>query len=113
MENDIIQIEYRKFSSFLKDCIKNFSRGHLFLVSDEERSAGETFSFSIEVEGLEKPLNALGKVISVSENEAGERGVELGFSFDEESRKFVDGDLKEIVIRRYGEFWGMKLAALF
>lgn len=113
MENDIIQIEYKKFSSFLKDFIKNFSRGHVFLVSDEERASGESFSFSIKVEGLEKPLNAVGTVISAGENEAGERGVELEFSFDEESRKFVDGDLKEIVIRKYGECWGTKLSSLF
>lgn len=113
MENDIIQIEYKKFSSFLKDYIKNFSRGHLFLISDEERSIGETFSFSIEAEGLEKPLAATGKVISSGKNESGESGVELEFAFDEESRKFVNGTLKEIVRRKYGDTWGTKLSALF
>ena len=69
MENDIIQIEYKKFSSFLKDFIKNFSRGHVFLVSDEERATGETFSFSIEVEGLEKPLKAIRKANSLPQYE--------------------------------------------
>ena len=113
MENDIIQIEYEKFSSFLKDYIKSFSRGHLFLISDEERATGETFSFSIEVEGLEKPLKAVGTVVSAGENENGERGVELEFSFDDESEKFINGDLKEIVIRRYGDCWGTKLSTLF
>lgn len=113
MENDIIQIEYKKFSSFLKDYIKSFSRGHLFLISDEERSLGETFSFSIEAEGLKKPLKATGKVISSGKNESGESGVELEITFDEESRKFIDGNLKETVVLKYGDFWGTKLSALF
>ncbi|MBR4490873.1 hypothetical protein IKP13_09595 [bacterium] len=113
MENDVIHIEYEKFSSFIKDCIKNYSRGHFFLISDEERDAGETFPFMIEVKGLKKTLGAVATVVSSGMNEAGERGVEVEFSFDDESRNFINGTLKEIVIRRYGGLWGTKLSNLF
>ena len=62
---------------------------------------------------MKKPLAAVGTVVSCGENEAGERGVELEFSFDEESGKFLAGNLKEMVIGKYGDFWGAKLSALF
>jgi hypothetical protein len=113
MENEIVKIEYKKFSSFLKDCIKSFSCGYLFLISDEEHSLEETFAFSITVATLDKPLSAEGKVVSVGENESGEKGIGLEFVFDEESRKFIDENLKEIVISKYGSVWGTRLSALF
>ena len=112
MEEETVKIEYKKFSSFLKDCIKNFCRGYLFFVSDEEYSLGETFSFSIEAADLEKPLTANGKVIFVGENGMKEKGAGLEFSFDEESRDFVEKKMKETVIRKYGDFWGTKLSVL-
>ena len=112
MENSI-QIEYKKFSSFLKDCIKSFSRGYLFLISDEEHQIGETFSFSIKVEGVEKLLSAAGKVIFSGTNDAGEKGFGLEFSFDEESKKFIAGNLKESILSKYGDVWGRKLSELF
>jgi len=113
MENDIVKIEYKKFSSFLKDYIKSLSRGYLFLISDEEHCLGESFSFSIEAAGLGRLLSAKGNVVSVGENDSGEKGIGLEFLFDEESRKFLDGNLKEIVVGKYGNLWGTRLSALF
>jgi len=113
MENDTVKIEYKKFSSFLKDYIKSLSRGYLFLISDEEHSAGEKFTFSIEVPVLGKPLSAEGNVIFVGENEAGEKGIGLEFCFDGESKSFIDEKLKETVLNKYGNFWGTKLSGLF
>ena len=113
MENDTIKIEYKKFSSFLKDYIKCLSRGYLFLVSDEEHSAGEKFAFSIKVSALGKPLSAEGNVIFVGENDMKEKGIGLEFSFDEESKSFINEKLKETVLNKYGNFWGTKLSELF
>ena len=113
MEDDIIKIEYKKFSSFLKDHIKSLSRGYLFMISDEEHSVGEKFVFSIEVSALGKPLYAEGNVIFVGENEAGEKGIGLEFSFDGESREIINDKLKETVINKYGTVWGTRLSALF
>lgn len=112
MENDTIKIEYKKFSSFLKDYIKSLSRGYLFLISDEEHSMDEKFAFSIEVSALGKPLSAVGIVIFVGENENGEKGVGLEFSFDEESGKFANKKLREIALNKYGNIWGTRLSAL-
>lgn len=113
MENDIVKIEYKKFSSFLKDYIKCLSHGYLFLISDEEHSAGEKFAFSIKVSAFGKPLSAEGNVIFVGENDMKEKGIGLEFSFDEESRKLIDEKLKEIVLDKYGNIWGTRLSALF
>ncbi len=113
MENDTIKIEYKKFSSFLKDYIKSLSRGYLFLISDEEHSVGEKFSFSIKVSALGKPLSAEGNVIFVGENGMLEQGIGLEFSFDEESRRLIDEKLKETVLNKYGNLWGTRLSALF
>ena len=113
MENDTIKIEYKKFSSFLKDYIKSLSRGYLFLISDEEHSIGEKFSFSIKVSALGKPLSAEGNVIFVGENGMLEKGIGLEFSFDEESRRLIDEKLKETVLEKYGNLWGTRLSALF
>ena len=113
MENDIVKIEYKKFSSFLKDYIKSLSRGYLFLISDEEHSIGEKFAFSIEVSALGKPLSANGNVIFVGENEAGDKGIGLEFSFDEDSKGFINEKLKETVLNKYGTVWGKRLSALF
>ena len=113
MENETIKIEYKKMSSFLKDYIKSLGRGYLFMISDEEHSVGESFAFSIKVPTLEKPLSAVGKVIFVGKNGTSEKGVGLEFSFDEESKKFIDEKLNEIVPGKYGDVWGKRLAALF
>mgnify|MGYP003571278791 CR=1 FL=1 len=113
MENDTVKIEYKKFSSFLKDYIKSLSRGYLFLISDEEHSVGEKFAFSIEVSALGKPLSAEGTVIFAGENEVGEKGIGLEFSFDEKSKCFVSEKMKETVFYKYGNVWGTRLSALF
>ena len=113
MENDIVKIEYKKFSSFLKDYIKSLSRGYLFLISDEEHSIGESFAFSIKVSALGKPLSAKGTVIFAGENDIKEKGIGLEFAFDEESRRLIDEKLKEVVIDKYGNLWGTRLSALF
>ena len=113
MENDTIKIEYKKFSSFLKDYIKSLSRGYLFLISDEEHSIGESFAFSIKVSALGKPLSAKGTVIFAGENDIKEKGIGLEFAFDEESRRLIDEKLKEVVVDKYGNIWGTRLSALF
>ena len=113
MENDTIKIEYKKFSSFLKDYIKSLSRGYLFLISDEEHSIGESFAFSIKVPALGQPLSAKGTVIFAGDNGMSEKGIGLEFSFDDESRRLIDEKLKEVVIDKYGNIWGTRLSALF
>lgn len=112
MEEKSIRVEYRKFASFLKDYIKNMSRGELFLISDEKHEAGEIFNFEIQVPNIAKPLNATGKIVFVGENEAGEKGFAIDFVFDEESGKFLSGNLKQIVSDKYGNVWGEKLICL-
>ena len=113
MEHYIVKIEYKKFSSFLKDYIKSLSRGYLFLVSDEEHALGEKFAFSIKVSALGQPLSANGNVIFIGENDMSEKGIGLDFSFDEESKKIIEEKLKEIVSDKYGNLWGTRLSALF
>ena len=113
MENDTVKIEYKKFSSFLKDYIKSLSRGYLFLISDEEHELGEKIAFLIEVSALGKPLEATGNVIFIGENDMKETGIGLEFSFDDESRRLIDKKLKEVVIDKYGNLWGTRLSALF
>ena len=113
MEHYIVKIEYKKFSSFLKDYIKSLSRGYLFLVSDEEHALGEKFAFSIKVSALGQPLSANGNVIFIGENDMLEKGIGLDFSFDEESKKIIEEKLKEIVSDKYGNLWGTRLSALF
>ena len=103
MENDIVKIEYKKFSSFLKDYIKSLSHGFLFLLSDEEHSVGELFSFSIKVAGMVKPLSADGRVIYAGNNSSGEKGIGLEFSFDEDSKKYISENLHEIISEKYGK----------
>ena len=97
--------------ALLPKIIKHVS--YLFLISDEEHSAGEKFAFSIKVSAFGKPLSAEGNVIFVGENDMKEKGIGLEFSFDEESRKLIDEKLKEIVLDKYGNIWGTRLSALF
>ena len=113
MEENSVKIEYRKFASFLKDYIRNMSRGELFLISDENRKAGEIFNFVIQVPGFEKLLKASGKVKYCGTGENGGKGFGIDFSFDEESEKFLSENLKNIVLDKYGETWGAKISTLF
>lgn len=113
MEENSVKIEYRKFASFLKDYIRNMSRGELFLISDENRKVGEVFNFVIQVPGFEKLLKASGKVKYCGSGENGGKGFGIDFSFDEESEKFLSENLKNIVLDKYGETWGTKISALF
>lgn len=113
MEDNIVKIEYKKFSSFLKDYIKSLSRGYLFLISDEEHSLDEEFAFSIKVPAFENPLSAVGKVIFVGENDMKEKGIGMEFSFDEENKSLIEEKLKDAVLNKYGTVWGTRLSALF
>lgn len=112
MENDIVKIEYKKFSSFLKDYIKSMSRGYLFIISDEEHFLGEKFAFSIKVASIEKPLYAIGNVIYLGNNGSGEKGVGLEFDFDEESKQYISEKLPETVLEKYGNLCADKLNSL-
>ncbi|MBO4699440.1 hypothetical protein J5690_07520 [bacterium] len=112
MENGIVTIEYKKFSSFLKDYIKSLSQGFLFLLSDEEHSVGEFFSFSIKVCGFGKPLSAAGTVIYAGNNDSGEKGLGIEFAFDEGSKKYISEKLPEIVVEKYGKPCADKLVSL-
>ena len=113
MEEKNIKIEYKKFTSFLKDYIRNLSRGELFLISDESRNVGEIFNFLIQVPGLEKLLEAKGTVKYCGKSGSGETGFGIDFAFDDESGKFLSENLKRIVLDKYGDTWGTKISALF
>ena len=113
MDENSVKIEYRKFASFLKDYIRNMSRGELFLISDENRKAGEIFNFVIQVPGFEKLLKSSGKVKYCGSGENGEKGFGIDFVFDEESEKFLSENLRNIVLDKYGETWGAKISTLF
>ena len=112
MENNLIKIEYKKFSSFLKDYIKTLGRGFLFLVSEEAHSVGEVFDFSIKVSGIDETLEAHGKVIYVGVNDSGEKGIGLEFGFNEVSESCLLSKLPDIVLNKYGNVWGEKLKSL-
>ncbi|MBP5406427.1 hypothetical protein J6Z19_04680 [bacterium] len=112
MEDNSIKIEYKKFASFLKDYIRNMSRGELFLISDEKREVGEIFNFLIQVPGFEKLLKAEGKVKCVGCGDSGETGFGIDFVFDDESRKFLSGNLQKIIPDKYGNVWGAKILSL-
>ena len=112
MEKESINIEYRKFSSFLKDYIKTLRDGHLFLASEETHSVGEVFDFSIKVHGLEEILKAEGKVVSAGCNDAGMKGIRLDFRFDSATGEYLSSKLPGIVLEKYGNVWGGKLDSL-
>ena len=112
MEDDTIKIEYKKLSNFLKDYVKSMSRGWLFLMVDKEFNVGETLNFYIQVVPCEISLNAVGKVVFAGENDAGEEGIGLDFSFDEESKKVLKEDLHKSILEKYGDVWGAKLCSL-
>ena len=112
MEDNSIKIEYKKFASFLKDYIRNISRGELFMISDEKHEMGEIFKFFIQVPNLEKLLEADGTVKYCGKNDFGEKGFGIDFVFDNESRKFLSENLQKIVLNKYGNVWGTKILSL-
>jgi len=111
MADQNIRIDYKKFNSFIKDYARMMKRGWLFLIIADEYGLGEKITFSISATGLEKELSAQGTVIYIGENEKGNSGVGINFSFSSESKDYLSKALPALINQNYGSIWGEKICS--
>ena len=111
MESSNLKIEYKKFNSFLKDYIRTMNRGWLFMRITEDYNIGKEIIFNIKVAELDKELKAVGTVVFSGLNDQGNQGIGFTFSFDEQSKNYLNGKIPANIKKSYGEVWGSKVCS--
>jgi Tfp pilus assembly protein PilZ len=109
MTDQNIRIDYKKLNSFIKDYARMMKRGWLFLIIADEYGLGEQITFNISASCLEEELSAQGTVVYIGENEKGNNGVGINFSFSSKSKEYLSKALPALINQKYGSIWGEKI----
>ncbi len=75
-----ISLEYRKFTVFLADYLRAFSRGWLFVKMKQRYPIGATLTFRFTIPGVGRPLDISGAVIYQGRNDEGKEGTGVRLS---------------------------------